>query len=449
MFDALSKKMSGILNKLRNSGVLTAADIDAALREVRIALLSADVAVDVAKNFISKVKEEALGEKIINSLSPGQMVVKIVHDQMIKMLGGADNGVDFSRTPTKIMLVGLQGAGKTTTTAKIIDLFNKNYKNKTVAVGSVDLYRPAAIDQLKALSEKVKCNFYQTDLAISALDNTRKFLEFSKQNVSDLLLLDTAGRLQIDSERMEEIRELQSVFEPHEVLLVIDIMTGQEALNIAKEFMKYVNVTGIVLTRADGDAKGGVALSVRAATGLPIKYLCFGEKLDHIERFHPDRIANRMLDMGDVMTLVEKAQMTLQPEELVQTTEKFMSGAFDLNDFASNLKRLTSLGGIAGIIKYLPNFQGISDVIKDNRIDNSIIVRNLAIISSMTYAERKRPDIINGSRRKRIAQGSGTTVQDVNKLLKQYETIRSVMKKVKNAKHNTGGVLGLLKGLKR
>lgn len=447
MFDTLSKKMSGILNKLRNSGVLTAADIDAALREVRIALLAADVAVDVAKDFISEIKKEALGEKIINSLSPGQMVVKIVHDHMIKMLGDADNGVDFSKTPTKIMLVGLQGAGKTTTTAKIIDLFNKNYKNKTVAVGSVDLYRPAAIEQLKTLSEKVKCEFYQTDLAINASDNTWKFLEFSKQNMSDLLLLDTAGRLQVDSEKMEEIRELQSVFEPHEILLVVDIMTGQEAINIAKEFMKYVNVTGVVLTRADGDAKGGVALSIRAATGLPIKYLCFGEKLDHIERFHPDRIANRMLDMGDVMTLVEKAQMA--PEELKQTTEKFMNGTFDLDDFASNLKKLTSLGGIAGIIKYLPNFQGLSDVIKDNKIDNSIIARNLAIISSMTRVERKRPDIINGSRRKRIARGSGTTVQDVNKLLKQYEAICSIMKRIKNARHNTGGVLGLLKGLKR
>lgn len=448
MFDSFTQKISGILNKIRGSGTLTAGDIDSALREIRVALLSADVSVDVAKKFIADVKEEALGEKVIKSLSPGQMVVKIVHDHLIRTLGGEnEKGIDFSKNPTKIMLVGLQGAGKTTTAAKIASLFQKNYPKKTAIVGSVDLYRPAAIDQLRTLANQAKCSFFETDLSDSAKKNAKNFLDLAKKNVNDLVILDTAGRLQIDQEKMNEIKELEQVFNPDEILLVADIMTGQEAINIAKQFAETVKVTGIVLTRVDGDAKGGVALSMKAATGIPIKYLSIGEKLDQIEVFHPERIASRMLDMGDVMSLVEKAQATLNQEDLMSSTQKMLSGQFDLDDFADNLKKMSSLGGITGIVKYLPGFQGINEVMKDNKIDNSILTKNLAIISSMTKFERKHSSMINGSRRKRIADGSGTTVQDVNRLLKQFEGIQKVMKRLKNMQ-GKGNIMGLLRNFK-
>lgn len=449
MFDAFSKKISSILSKLKGSGTLTADDIDKALREIRVTLLSADVAVDVAKQFMAEVREEALGENVIKALSPGQMVVKIVHDHLIKTLGGEDNkGIDFSKTPTKIMLVGLQGAGKTTTVAKIANMFTKKYSNKSCLVGSVDLYRPAAVDQLHVLSKQIKCDFFETDLSKSVIENTTNFLRLSKQHQHDLVILDTAGRLQIDAEKMNELREVQSIFQPDEILLIADIMTGQESINIAKEFAMCVDLTGIALTRVDGDSKGGVALSMKAATGVPIKYLCFGEKLDQIEVFHPERIASRMLDMGDIMTLVEKASMELNADDVIKSTERMLSGQFDLNDFADNLRKMSSLGGISGILKFLPNFQGMGDILKNNKIDNSILKKNLAIISSMTKQERKNASIINGLRRKRIAAGSGTTIQNVNSLLKQYDGISRVMKKFKNVK-TQNDFMGLLRGFKR
>ena len=449
MFDSFAKKVSGILSKISGSGTLTEADIDSALRDIRIALLGADVSIDVAKKFIAEIREEALGEKVIKSLSPGQMVTKIVHDHLIKLLGDAnDTGIDFSKTPTKIMLVGLQGAGKTTTAAKIAKLFKKNYSNKTAILGSVDIYRPAAVEQLKTLCSQINCECFDTDLSQSVVKNVTKYLEQARRNVADLVILDTAGRLQIDGEKMQEIVELQKVFEPDEILLVADIMTGQEAINIAKTFAEHVKLTGIVLTRVDGDAKGGVAISMKAATNVPIRYLCVGEKLDQIEKFYPERIASRMLDMGDIMTLVENAQMNLSSEDLMKSTERMMNGLFDLNDFADNMKKMNSLGGMTGILKYLPNFHGISDMLQGNKIDNSIITKSLAIISSMTKAERKNSAIINGSRRLRIAKGSGTTIQDVNKLLKQYESISYVMKKMKNVKRQSD-IMGIFKNLKR
>lgn len=449
MFDSFAKKVSGILNKIRGSGVLTETDIDAALRDIRIALLGADVSIDVAKQFIAEIREEALGEKVIKSLSPGQMVTKIVHDHLIKLLGDSNNsGIDFSKTPTKIMLVGLQGAGKTTTAAKLAKLFKKNYTNKTVMLGSVDIYRPAAVEQLKMLSEQIGCECFDTDISESAINNAKRYLEEAKHNVADLVILDTAGRLQIDAEKMQEIADLQNIFEPDEVLLVADIMTGQEAINIAKTFASCVRITGIILTRVDGDAKGGVAISMKAAANVPIKYLCVGEKLDQIEKFYPERIASRMLDMGDIMTLVENAQASLSAEDMMKSTERMMNGLFDLNDFADNMRKMNSLGGVNGILKYLPNFQGLSDMLKGNKLDNSVITKSLAIISSMTKAERLNSAIINGSRRDRIAKGSGTTVQDVNKLLKQYESISYIMKKMKNVKR-PNDIMSLFRNIKR
>lgn len=448
MFDGFAKKVSSILDRIKNSGTLTESDIDAALREIRVAMLSADVSVDIAKSFIKDIADEIVGEKILKSLSPGQMVSKIVHAKLVDILSAKSNDIDFSKTPTKIMLVGLQGAGKTTTAAKIAHLFKRTYKSKTAIVGSVDVYRPAAIDQLRVLVKKIGCSFFETDIRSGVLANSKNLSDVANSEAVDLVVLDTAGRLQIDEMKMQELVALEKQFTPDEILLVVDIMTGQEAINIAKTFASTLNITGIVLTRVDGDSRGGVALSMKAATGVPIKYLCSGEKLEQIERFYPERIANRILDIGDIMTLVENAQMTIGADDMQRSAERVMSGVFDLNDYADNLRKMSSLGGISGMIKYLPNFQGISDILNKQNVSNDIIKTNLAIISSMTAKERKNSSIIDGSRRKRIASGSGTSVQAVNRLLKQYDGMRSVMKKVKNVKKQSD-LLGLLRGFKR
>lgn len=438
MFDLLTSKITKVLDKLKNSGVLTESNISEALREIRIALLSADVSLAVAKKFIDDVKNEALGKEVLKSLSPSQMIIKIVRNNLIKVLGGTKTKIDFSKTQTKIMLVGLQGAGKTTTAAKIVQLFKKRYENKSSVLCSIDVYRPAAIEQLKLLAKKVETDFFDIDLNKKIEDNVKDFMSYGALNSTDLLVLDTAGRLQIDEEKMDELIKLKKVFQPDEILLVADITTGQEAINIAKTYNDLLDLTGIILTRIDGDAKGGVALSMKDVTGVQIRYLCTGEAIDKIEEFHAERIADRILDMGDVISLIEKAQVNFEQNELENSAQKMLTGKFDLNDFADNLRKLNKLGGITGVAKFLPQFNKISDLMQNHGISDNITDRYMAIINSMTKLERKNANILDASRKKRIAAGSGTSIQDINKLLKQFAAMRDMFKMVKNMSGKKG-----------
>lgn len=437
MFDIFTKKIVSVLDKLKKSGTLTEKDIDNALREIRIALLSADVSLSVAKKFIANIKEKASGQEVMKSLSPGQTVVKIVRDELIKLLDSENNKIDFSRSPTKIMLVGLQGAGKTTMCAKIANLFRKQYKGKTVSMTSVDFYRPAAIEQLSILSQKINANFYVPDTSKKVVKNVENFLNEGRKNACDLMILDTAGRLQIDEEKMDELEDLKKVFEPHEIILVADITTGQDAINIAKTFHEKLNITGIILTRVDGDAKGGVAISMRDVTGVPVKYIGTGENIDRIEQFIPERIADRILDMGDILSLIEKTRESISDDDIMSTAQKMMTGNLDLNDFADILKKMQKMGGFMSLLKFMPQFSKISEVIGDRKIDEKMPNRVIAMINSMTKLERKNPSILDASRKKRIVAGSGTTIQELNRLLKQFEDMKKMFKIMKNPRNST------------
>lgn len=453
MFDSFTKKITGIFDRLKNSGRISETDIENFLREIRIALLSADVSLSVVKKFTEAVKEKALREEVLKAISPGQMIIKIIRDNLVKILGGISNQgskIDFSKTPTKIMLVGLQGTGKTTSAAKIANLFKKQYTNKSVLLSSVDVYRPAAIEQLKILAQKISVDFFEIDLKQNAVKNTKMFSELPKAKTTDLIILDTAGRLQIDETKMNELEDVKNIFCPDEILLVADIMTGQEAINIADSFNKRLGLTGIILTRVDGDAKGGVALSMRDITGVPIKYIGTGEGLDKIEPFYPERMADRILDMGDVVSLIEKAQISLGAEETDEdAAKKILNGSFDLTDFSNNLKRLNKLGGIIGVAKFLPQFSKISDIMEEKGITSNFTDRYIAIINSMTPLERKNPNLLNSSRKKRISAGSGTSVQEVNQLLKQFENMKSMFRLIKNMSHKKGFMDKIKQGFKK
>ncbi len=436
MFDIFTKKIVSVLDKLRNSGTLTEKDIDLALREIRISLLSADVSLSVAKKFIENIKEKASGQEVMKALSPGQTVVKIVRDELVKLLGSENSQIDFSRSPTKIMLVGLQGAGKTTMCAKIAHLFKKQNKSKTVSLTSVDFYRPAAIEQLSILSQKIDANFYSPDTSKKSAKNVENFLKNGKEMDYDLMILDTAGRLQIDEEKMDELEELKEVFNPNEIILVADITTGQDAINIAKTFNEKLNLTGIILTRVDGDAKGGVAISMRDVTGVPVKYLGTGENIDKIEQFTPERIADRILDMGDILSLIEKTRESMSDDDIMSTAQKMMSGNIDLNDFADILKKMQKIGGFMSLLKFMPQFSKISEMIGDKKIDEKMPNRVIAMINSMTKLERRNPSILNASRKKRIVAGSGTTIQELNRLLKQFEDMQKMFKIMRNPRNS-------------
>lgn len=429
MFDSFSNRISEIFEKLRRSGVLKEADVDTALREIRIALLEADVSLDVAKKFIADVKEKAIGQNIIKSISPGQMVTKIVHDHLIELLG-ISSGINVNKKPFKIMLVGLQGAGKTTTAAKLAKFFTR--KNKKVVLTSTDTQRPAAIEQLQVLSKKIEGTLFAFPEEKRDYQNISKFAlkKLSEEN-GDIFIVDTAGRLHIDDVKMNELIDMQSIIKPDEIFLVADIMTGQDAINIAKRFSESLNVSGIILTRVDGDARGGVALSMRALTGCPIKFLCIGERLDDIEFFNPDRIAGRLLGMGDIVSLVEKAQENFSKEEAEESARKMQAGVFTFDDLANQIEKMSKLGGLKSIIKMLPQSGQLESLMESQGISDKTVARNLAIIRSMTKKEKRNYKILNGSRRKRIAAGSGTTVQEVNKLVKQYEGTLEMMKKFK------------------
>ncbi len=444
MFDSFSDRISGIFEKLRRSGVLKEADVDTALREIRIALLEADVSLEVARKFIAEVKEKAIGQEVIKSISPGQLVTKIVHDHLVELLGKS-SPLTSADKPYKIMLVGLQGAGKTTTAAKLAHLFTK--RNKKVVLASTDIYRPAAIEQLSVLSKKINGAVFaqqdaKTDLSVQEI--TDLALQKTKSENADVLILDTAGRLHIDDVKMDELVKIANTIKPHEILLVADIMTGQDAINVAKKFSETLDVSGVILTRVDGDARGGVALSMRAVTGREIKFLCVGEKLTDLEPFDAERIAGRLLGMGDIVALVEKAQENFSQEEAEAAAKKMQEGVFTFDDLAMQMEKMSKLGGLKTILKMLPQSKQLESIMDAQGISDKTVSRNIAIIRSMTKKEKKNHKLLNGSRKKRIALGSGTTIQEVNKLIKQYESALDFFKKMK--KHGGIGKLMSMMG---
>ena len=431
MFDALSERLGGIFDGLTRSGVLKEQDVDVAIREIRVAMLEADVALPVVRDFIAKVKPATLGREVLRSVTPGQMVVKIVHDELVGMLGDdSAAGVSLAATaPVPILLVGLQGSGKTTTAAKL-GLRLKTRDKKKVLMASLDIYRPAAQQQLAVLGEQAELATLPIVDGQQPVDIATRAIQAGRLGGYDVVILDTAGRLHVDEMLMDEVAAVRSVAEPHEILLVADAMTGQDAVTVASRFNERVGLTGIVLTRVDGDARGGAALSMRAVTGCPIKMIGVGEKLDEFEDFHPERIANRILGMGDVVSLVEKVSETVEAEQAEKLAKKLKKGEMDLNDLADQLDQLQKMGGLGGLMGMLPGVAKAQRQMAEANIDEGMIRRQRAILSSMTADERQSPKVIQASRKRRIASGSGTSVQDVNKLLKQFQMMNKMMKKV-------------------
>src|SRR5580700_558560 len=429
MFDTLQSRLGGVFDKLRGRGALGESDVDEALQEVRAALIDADVALPVVKDFIERVRPQAIGETVIRSVTPGHQVVKIVHDVLVETLGEENAGLDLGSPPAPILMVGLQGSGKTTTSAKL-GLMLQNKEKKRVLMASLDVRRPAAMEQLKILGEQAGVATLPIVANQMPLDIARRAMASARVGGYDVLILDTAGRQHIDEALMTEVALIKDAVKPHETLLVADSLTGQDAVNIAKSFNERTKLTGIILTRADGDARGGAALSMRSVTGAPIKFLGLGEKLDALEAFHPERVASRILDMGDVVSLVEKAAETIDKEQAEKLARKMKKGEFDMNDLADQLRQMAKLGGMQGVLSMLPGVGKVKDQLAGAGLDDKMLKRQEAIISSMTKIERVKPDIINGSRRKRIASGAGVEVSDVNKLLKMHRQMSDMMKRV-------------------
>jgi signal recognition particle subunit SRP54 len=429
MFESLQSRLGGVFDKLRGRGALSEADVDAALAEVRTALIDADVALPVVTEFIAKVRPRAIGENVIRSVTPGQQVIKIVHDVLVETLGSDNAALSLGSPPAPILMVGLQGSGKTTTSAKL-GLLLQGREKKKVLMASLDVNRPAAMEQLRVLGEQAGVATLPVVAGQNPLSIARRALASAKVGGYDVLILDTAGRQSIDEQLMAEVAAIKEATHPHETLLVADSLTGQDAVNIAKNFHDRVALTGIILTRVDGDARGGAALSMRSVTGAPIKFLGSGEKLDALEAFHPARVAARILDMGDVVSLVEKAAETLDKDEAEKIAAKMKKGSFDMNDLKSQLSQMKKLGGMKGVLGMLPGVGKIKGQLEAAGLDDRILTRQEAIISSMTKQERVDPDVINGSRRKRIAAGAGVDVSDVNKLLKMHRQMADMMKKM-------------------
>jgi len=443
MFDSLSDRLSSTLRNLRGQGRLSEENIKDALRDVRMALLEADVALPVVKGFVERVRERAVGQEVLQSLTPGQALVKVVNDELVHVMGDANEALDLAaQPPAVILMAGLQGAGKTTTVAKLARRLKEQDKKKVMVV-SADVYRPAAIEQLKTLAGEVDVEFFPSETKQKPVKIARASLDHAKKHFFDVLIVDTAGRLHIDSEMMDEIKDVHAALNPVETLFVVDSMTGQDAANTAKAFNDALPLTGVVLTKTDGDARGGAALSVREITGKPIKFLGVGEKTEALEAFHPDRLASRILGMGDVMSLIEEAQHKVDHKEAEKLANKLKKGkGFDLADFREQLKQMQNMGGLGSIMDKLPGMGQLPPGVAD-QVDDKSFVHMGAIIDSMTPNERLRPQLIKGSRKRRIANGAGRSIQEVNKLLKQFTQMQKMMKKMGKG----GGMKKMMRGL--
>ena len=431
MFDALNAKFEKIVQNIKGKAAISETDLEETFREIRIALLEADVSLIVVKEFINSVKEKIIGKEILKSIKPDQMIIKLVQDELINILGSENEQLNFSSAQlTKILFCGLQGSGKTTSIAKLSKYLNKSSKKK-VLLASVDVYRPAAQEQLSILAKETETQFYSHNLS-SPNKIIEETLEFAKKNLFDVVILDTAGRQVVDQDLMNELKDIEKIFKPDETLLVADALTGQDAANVAKSFSESVKITGSILTRVDGDSRGGAALSIKTITNSPIKFIGVGEKIENFEPFHPERIAKRILGMGDIVSLVEKAAENIDKEEMEDMAKKFAKGKFDLEDFSNQLKQMGKMGGVTGLLSMLPGVSKAQKLMAQNKVSDTMINKQIAIISSMTKIERAEPDIIKASRKIRISKGSGTKVQDVNRLLKQFLQSQKMMKRMKS-----------------
>ncbi len=431
MFDTLNTKFEKIVQSIRGKAVISETDLEITLREIRIALLEADVSLVVVKEFINSIKSNILGKEILKSVKPDQMIIKLVQDELVKILGSENKSLNLSSSQlTKILFCGLQGSGKTTSIAKLSYLLKKSSKKK-ILLASADIYRPAAQEQLKVLAEETDSDFFSHNLS-SVSNIVDDSIDYAQKNLFDILILDTAGRQVVDKKLMSELVEIENKFKPDETLLVADALTGQDAANVAKSFSDAINITGSILTRIDGDSRGGAALSIKSITNSPIKFIGLGEKVENFEPFHPERIAQRILGMGDIVSLVEKAAENIDKEEMEDMAKKIAKGKFDLEDFANQLKQMGKMGGVSGLLSMMPGVSKAQKLMAENKISNSMIDKQIAIISSMTKKERADPDIIKASRKIRISKGSGTKVQDVNRLLKQFLQSQKMMKRMKS-----------------
>jgi len=439
VLDDLTNKLEGVLKKIRGQGKISENNIDESLREIRRVLFDADVNYKVVTSFLNEVKQRSLGENVLRSITPGQLIVKIINDELVKLMGSEKVELNFSqRIPSIIMLVGLQGSGKTTFSAKLAKYLKSKGRNPVLA--ACDVYRPAAIEQLKILGKQINIPVYSDENEKDPLKISNAAIEYAKQNARDTLIIDTAGRLAIDEEMMNEVSRIKDALKPEEILFVVDSMTGQDAVNTAKTFHDKLNYDGVVLTKLDGDTRGGAALSIKAIVNVPIKFTGIGEKLDAIEQFHPDRMASRILGMGDIVTFVEKAQTEFDMSESGKLEEKFRKNKFDYNDFLAYLGQIKKMGSLAGIIAMIP---GANKMLKNQDIDESVMTKIEAVILSMTNKERENPNLLNGTRRRRIADGSGNPIQQVNKVIKQFEDMQKMMKQFSKDKGR-----GLMKRMK-
>ena len=436
MFQNLADKLTNAFKRFRNKGKLTEADVKEGMREIKLALLEADVSFKVVKDFIKKVTERAVGSQVLESLLPGQQVVKIVHEELIELMGKTQAKLEIaSKPPTVIMMVGLQGAGKTTHSGKIAGLYKKQGKNPLLV--ACDVYRPAAIKQLQIVGSQLNIPVFADEKSKNPVSIAKNAIDFAKKNGNDMVFIDTAGRLHVDEVLMKELQDIKKVTTPTEILLVVDSMLGQDAVNVAESFNDMLDITGVVLTKLDGDTRGGAALSVRYVTGKPIKFVGTGEKLDTIEPFYPDRMASRILGMGDVLSLIEKAEEAYDKKQAEELEKKMRENSFTLSDYLEQMAQLKKMGSLESVMAMVPGMSG-----KDVKVDEDMIVRTEAIILSMTLKERNNPDIINSSRKKRIAKGSGTSVEEVNRLLKQFDQMKKLMKQMSSGKFKGFGGFG-------
>lgn len=444
MFESLGDRLGGIFDKLRGRGALREEDVNEAMREIRVALLEADVALPVVRSFIETVKERAIGQGVIKGVNPAQQVVKIVHDAMVEMLGSETQDLVITTPPCAYLMVGLQGSGKTTSTAKIAKMLSDKRRQK-VLMASLDVARPAAQEQLRQLGEQTGVATLEIIAGQQPVDIAKRAMDTARKEGYDIVMLDTAGRLSIDEALMNEAKAVRDATSPTEVLLVADAMTGQDAVNVAQAFDDKIGITGVMLTRVDGDSRGGAALSMKAVTGKPVKLIGLGEKWDAIESFHPDRMAGRILGMGDVVSLVEKAAETVDREEAEKMAAKFKKGQFDFNDLLSQMQQMSKMGGMSSMLKMLPGLGKMASQLEGANIDDSMMKKQEAIILSMTPAERTKPELLNAKRKQRIAAGSGTTVQDVNRLYKQLQQMQTVMKRMR--KMGMGKMMGMMQNM--